>query len=148
MQSKVIGEQLKAIGNSISEIAFVSNDSENTFNSVFENIRQTDEVVRSILSAMDEQKRGSGQISRTLARLKESSGTVKSASAETQANNKTVLSEAKNLQESAEKMQNLMGEMTGFAGSITSEAEKLGVLSDGADKALEKISKEIDLFKV
>lgn len=147
-QSKVIGEQLKAIGNSISEIAFVSSDSENTFNSVFENIHQTDVVVKSILSAMDEQKRGSRQISKSLASLKESSGTVKNASAETQANNKTVLAEAKNLQESAEKMQNLMGEMTGFAGSINSEAEKLGALSDDADKALEKISKEIDLFKV
>lgn len=147
-QSKVIGEQLKAIGNSISEIAFVSSDSENTFNSVFENIHQTDVVVKSILSAMDEQKQGSRQISKSLASLKESSGTVKNASAETQANNKTVLAEAKNLQESAEKMQNLMGEMTGFAGSINSEAEKLGALSDDADKALEKISKEIDLFKV
>lgn len=147
-QSKVIGEQLKAIGNSISEIAFVSSDSENTFNSVFENIHQTDVVVKSILSAMDEQKQGSRQISKSLASLKESSGTVKNASAETQTNNKAVLAEAKNLQESAEKMQNLMGEMTGFAGSINSEAEKLGALSDDADKALEKISKEIDLFKV
>ena len=147
-QSKVIGEQLKAIGNSISEIAFVSSDSENTFNSVFENIHQTDVVVKSILSAMDEQKQGSRQISKSLASLKESSGTVKNASSETQANNKVVLAEAKNLQESAEKMQNLMGEMTGFAGSINSEAEKLGALSDDADKALEKISKEIDLFKV
>lgn len=147
-QSKVIGEQLKAIGNSIAEIAIVSSDSENTFNSVFESIRQTDEVVKSMLSAMEKEKQDSAQISRTLGSLSESSGTVKSASSQTQENSKVVLEEAENLQESALKIQNLVDEMADFAGAINSAAAKLSSLSDNVDKALEKISGEIDLFKV
>ena len=83
-QSKVIGEQLRAIGDLISEIVFVSGDSENAFNSVFENIHKTDGFVKSINSTMEVQKQGSSQISETLALLKESSDSVKNASAETE----------------------------------------------------------------
>lgn len=147
-QSKVIGEQLRAIGDLISEIVFVSGDSENAFNSVFENIHKTDGFVKSINSTMEVQKQGSSQISETLALLKESSDSVKNASAETEENNRTILSETKTLQESAAKMRQLVSEMAGFASSITLEAEKLNGLSDGVDSSLEKINEEVELFKV
>lgn len=147
-QSKVIGEQLRAIGDLISEIVFVSGDSENAFNSVFENIHKTDGFVKSINSTMEVQKQGSSQISETLALLKESSDSVKNASAETEENNRTILSETKTLQESAAKMRRLVSEMAGFASSITLEAEKLNGLSDGVGSSLEKINEEVELFKV
>ena len=147
-QSKVIGEQLRAIGDLISEIVFVSGDSENAFNSVFENIHKTDGFVKSINSTMEVQKQGSSQISETLALLKESSDSVKNASAETEENNRTILSETKTLQESAAKMRRLVSEMAGFASSITLEAEKLNGLSDGVGSSLEKINEEVELFEV
>lgn len=147
-QSKVIGEQLRAIGDLISEIVFVSGDSENAFNSVFENIHKTDGFVKSINSTMEVQKQGSSQISETLALLKESSDSVKNASAETEENNRTIVSETKILQESAAKMRQLVSEMAGFASSITLEAEKLNGLSDGVGSSLEKINEEVELFKV
>ena len=147
-QSKVIGEQLRAIGDLISEIVFVSGDSENAFNSVFENIHKTDGFVKSINSTMEVQKQGSSQISETLALLKESADSVKNASAETEENNRTILSETKTLQESAAKMRRLVSEMAGFASSITLEAEKLNGLSDGVGSSLEKINEEVELFKV
>ena len=147
-QSKVIGEQLRAIGDLISKIVFVSGESENAFNSVFENIHKTDGFVKSINSTMEVQKQGSSQISETLALLKESADSVKNASAETEENNRTILSETKTLQESAAKMRRLVSEMAGFASSITLEAEKLNGLSDGVGSSLEKINEEVELFKV
>lgn len=147
-QSKLIGEQLKAIGNSISEIVFASGDSENAFNSVADNIRETDGFVQSIIGTMEEQKQGSSQIKNSLASLKENSGNVKSASAEAEENNKTVLAETRKLEGDTESMQKVISEMAGYARQVAAEAEKLDGLSDSVNASLEQISKEIDLFKV
>lgn len=147
-QSKTIGQQLKAIQDSISEIFYASDESQKVLHSVVENIHSTDALVQSIRNAMEEQKQGSAQINKALSSLKDNSEEVKNASSETEKKNKSILDEAKKLHSSSENIRKRMNSMTGCARAITSEAEKLGSLSDNVDASLDKISSEIDLFKV
>ncbi|MGN0729811.1 methyl-accepting chemotaxis protein [Treponema sp.] len=147
-QSKTIGLQLTAIQNSISEIVGTSEESQKVLHSVVENIHNTNSLVKSIKVAMEEQKHGSAQINNALVELQRNSEEVKNASSQTEKKNESILAETKNLQSSAESIKQSMDNMSGCAHLITRESEILGSLSDNVDSSLDKISREIDLFKV
>ncbi len=147
-QSKTIGNQLKTIQNSIDEIVAESNESQRALKGISESINVTSEIVQSIMQAMEEQKQGSVQISESLTLLQDSSHEVETASTEIENKNSEILDEAKRLKDNTSGMRDRMGEMTNCASSITRNADSLGTVASDVDSSINKISGEIDLFKV
>ena len=66
LQSKTIGAELKKIQDSIVTVVASSEDAKKAFSAVGENIQQTDQLVRQIRGAMEEQKVGFQQIVESL----------------------------------------------------------------------------------
>ena len=65
-QSKTIGEQLNNIRSSIAQVVTASASSSQAFSAVPAQITSTDQLVRQIKSAMEEQQEGSQQITEAL----------------------------------------------------------------------------------
>ncbi|WP_407428010.1 methyl-accepting chemotaxis protein [Treponema sp.] len=147
-QSRTIGDQLQKIRSSINGIVTASNESHDAFNSVTEGIRLTDQLVRQIKSAMEEQTVGSKQIIEALHTVNDNSSLVKSASAEMSEGNKAILEEIQNLQNATLSMKSGMDEMSIGARKINETGAALSTLSSQMELSISAIGEQIDQFKV
>lgn len=147
-QSKTIGEQLTKIKESIGDVVSASNESSRSFSVVFERMKETDQLVMQIKAAMEEQNHGSKQITEVLRNMNDSTKDVKNASEEMSEGNKLILTEVKELQSSSAAMKNGMDEMTSGAKKINETSTSLSDISGRLTSAIDKIGKQIDLFKV
>ena len=147
-QSKTIGAQLSKIKDSISEVSISSSDSSQAFQSVAENIQATDELVRLIKGAMDEQQEGSKQILDALRIMGDTSSEVRSASQEMTEGNEIILREVQVLRDNSEKINENMTEMDSSARKVTQTKNTLENLSAQMTRAIADIGKEIDQFRV
>jgi len=147
-QSRTIGEQLNKIKASISEVVEASNESSRAFSAVADQIKQTDELVIQIKSAMDEQNAGSKQISDALHDMNSSTTEVSQASKDMSVRNERIMTEMNTLRTVTESMQSSMEEMANGARKINETGATLSDVSGIVKGAIEKIGKEIDLFKV
>ncbi|MBO4760079.1 MAG: methyl-accepting chemotaxis protein [Spirochaetaceae bacterium] len=147
-QSKTIGVQLNNIRNSIEEVVLASADSNGAFVSVSQAIKQTDEVVRLIKSAMEEQSVGSQQIYQALHEMNDSTAEVRTAGHEMAEGNKHILEEVKNLQDSTMQMKQSMGEMSVGAERINMTGAGLKDISAKLKDTISQIGDEVRLFKV
>ncbi len=147
-QSKTIGEQLTKIKESIGDVVTASNASSHSLSIVSEKIKETDQLVSQIKSAMEEQNNGSRQITSALKTMNDTTREVKAASEEMSNGNKLILSEVRELQASSEAMRNGMMEMSNGAKKINETGTALSDISSQVRTAIDKIGKQIDLFKV
>ncbi|MBR5647062.1 MAG: methyl-accepting chemotaxis protein [Treponema sp.] len=147
-QSKTIGDQLNSIKDSIEEVVLASADSNSAFVNVSNGIKQTDEIVRSIKAAMEEQTIGSQQINQALHEMNNSTAEVKTAGHEMAEGNKHILEEVKNLQDSTIQMRQSMEEMSAGAERINVTGIGLSEISDKLKGSIKEIGNEIDLFQV
>jgi len=147
-QSKTIGDQLTKIKDSINGVVTASADSSTAFTAVTAGIKQTDELVRQIKAAMQEQQEGSKQINDALHSMNNSTVEVRNASAEMSAGNKAILEEVKSLQDSTVSMKESMSQMRSGAGKISSTGKELTDISGKLKDSIQNIGDQIDLFKV
>ena len=147
-QSKTIGEQLNNIKDSIQEVVSASGESSKAFESVSRKIQDTDQLVMQIKSAMEEQNAGSRQINDALRSMNDSTIEVRNASAEMSEGNQTILDEIRRLQNTTDAMRNSMAEMSTGARKINDTGAALSDISANVKSAIDKISSQIDQFKV
>jgi len=147
-QSRSIGKQLSNIKNSINYVVEASSDTSHTFGSVTNKIHQTDELVKQIRGAMDEQQIGSSQIGEALENMSESTEEVKRASAEMGAGNEEILLEVQKLKTANNSMNESVRNMGNNTGFITETGSNLKAIVDAMKESITKISAQIDNFEV
>ena len=147
-QSKTIGEQLKKIKNSIGGVVASSVESSRAFTDVTSGIRNTDELVRQIKAAMDEQTEGSKQVLEALRNMGDSTQEVRSAAAEMSAGTAQILDEVHRLKDASGEIHGSVSEMNAGVEKINGIGVELRDISSKMKTSIEKIGGEIDQFKV
>ncbi|MBQ0051592.1 MAG: HAMP domain-containing protein [Treponema sp.] len=148
VQSKTIGEQLKKIKNTIETVVETSADTSRTFTSLSDSIRETDQLVRQIKSAMEEQQEGSKQIVTALHNMSDSTAEVKTASAEMSEGNKQILNEVRLLKDATTEMKDSVTLMSSSAMKIRETGSALDTISEKMKSSITKIGTQIDNFSV
>ena len=147
-QSKKIGEQLNNIRSSISDVVSSSGEASNALTEVSAKIKETDQLVIQIHSAMEEQNEGSKQIVDALRNLNSSTVEVRNSSHDMSGRNAEIVSDMERLQEASSMMNTSMDEMSVGARKINETGSMLGEISVQVKSAIEKIGAQVDLFKV
>ena len=148
MQSKKIAQQVKAIKDSIMGVVSASGESSAAFTSVSSKITDTDQLVRQIKMAMEEQKEGSKQIIDVLHTMNNSTSEVRIASREMSEGNKAILDEVKHLQSATGAILDSVDEMARGAQRISETGETLNVISSKMRSSISDIGEQIDQFSV
>ncbi len=147
-QSATIGQQLNTIRESIESMVNASLESSNAFQHVTDKISETDELVRQIKAAMEEQTLGSQQIGEALQNMNDSTVEVRTASQEMSIGNKAILSEVRNLQNATLEMKNSMDEMAVGAQKINATGAALDEIASKIKDSINVIGEQVDQFKV
>ena len=147
-QSKKIGEQLGKIMASIVDVVGSSNEASTALNEVSNRIKETDELVIQIHSAMEEQNEGSKQIMEALRHLNSSTSEVRNSSKEMNDRNAQIVRDMTSLSESTGMMNTSMEEMAVGARKINETGVTLNEISDQVKDAISRIGSQVDLFKV
>lgn len=119
VQSKKISAELMKISSTISVVVESSKLSSQSFKQVSEQILNTDQLVRQIRAAMEEQQVGS----------------------------QLILDEIHNLQESTGVIKNSVSEMSDGAEEIRKTGSRLAEIASQMEESVMAIGNEIDLFK-
>ena len=147
-QSKTIGEQLKNIKDSISEVVSASTESSTAFDSVSGKIDETDELVAQIKAAMEEQNEGSKQIRTVLQSMNESMIQVRKSSEQMDDDNKEAIEQVTKLRQATN---NLLRDMNGVSDGtrkIGKSGNLLGEMVDEVKESILKIGSQINQFKI
>ena len=147
-QSKKIGEQLGKIMTSIIDVVGSSNEASTALNEVSNRIKETDELVIQIHSAMEEQNEGSKQIMEALRHLNTSTSEVRNSSHEMNDRNAQIVRDMGVLSEATNMMNTSMEEMAVGARKINETGVTLSEISEQVKTAIDKIGSQVDLFKV
>ena len=147
-QSKKIGEQLGKIMTSITDVVGSSNEASSALTEVSNRIKETDELVIQIHSAMEEQNEGSKQIMDALRHLNSSTSEVRNSSHEMSDRNTQIVKDMQILSESTGMMNTSMEEMAVGARKINETGVTLSEISNQVRSAIDKIGSQVDLFKV
>jgi len=147
-QSQTIGNQLNSIRDSISRVVEASSESSAAFDSVTLKIKETDQLVLQIKSAMEEQTIGSKQIGTALHSMNDSTLEVRSASIEMADGNESILQEVKMLQDSTNRILNSMNEMSDSARKIGETKNDLNQMALKLEESITGIGTQIDQFTV
>ncbi len=147
-QSKTIGDQLNNIRGAIEAMVDVSYKSTLAFEEVNRRIEETDQLVRQIKGAMEEQAIGSKQITNALSDMNDSTLEVKTAAREMTAGNKAILDEIQTLQNVTSVMKNSMQEMSVGAARINETGSSLSAISNQMHQNIDAINVQIDKFEI
>ena len=110
-------------------------------------ILQTDQLVRQIKTAMQEQNDGSRQITGTLREMNASTDEVRSFAEEMAEGSKSILEEMRKLQDATGSMKSRMDERAVGARKINDTGSALGAISGEMKRTIAKIGEQIDRFK-
>lgn len=147
-QSKNIGKQLNTIRDSIENVVTASNDSSETFMSVVDDIKITNQLMQEIKSAMEEQQVGSAQISEALVTMKESANDVKNESEKMTGQNKNILNDVKQLKETTETINMKIADVEKNVEEIFESGKSLTSISNIMSSSIKNIENGIDQFTV
>ena len=146
-QSKKITAELGKIRDTIQNVVTSSKISGQSFKDVSQRIQDTDQLVRQIKAAMEEQQVGSQQIVDSLKVMNDSTSEVRTASHEMAEGNRLILEEIHNLQASTGVIKDSVTEMSGGAEEIGRTGKRLSDLSAKMRGAVKTIGDEIDQFE-
>ena len=147
-ESNKISEQLTQIVTSISEVVSASNEAYSALKSVASLIDTTNDIVRQISYAMEEQNAGSKQIGEALHVMNDTTSEVRSASHEMAVGNQSILDEIQNLQNATEDMKMSMQKILAGANRINNSGTELNEIAPQMKSSIDHISAQIDQFKV
>lgn len=143
-----IKDQLSGIALSVSEVVQASIESTSAFKQVSLLINSTNEIVRTIRNAMDEQNRQSAHINEALQVVNTNTHEVRAASHEMATGNATILNEVRKLKNATDLMTQNMTQISHDADKINKTGTELGAVAPEMKSSIMDISTQIDQFKV
>ena len=147
-QSKNIGEQLKLIKDSIQNVVVASDESNVSFTSVVQDIKETNRLMQEIKNAMAEQQVGSSQISEAVIAMKESAGKVREESVRMSGQNKSVLDGVQRLKDVTGVMNGKISDMENEIEAVSGSGKDLAEIASVMSSSIQNIGNRIDEFKV
>ncbi|MCQ2596596.1 MAG: methyl-accepting chemotaxis protein [Treponema sp.] len=136
-QSAAIGQELQLISKTINEVVFSSDKSRTAFDSVQSKIGKTNELVRQISSAMDEQALASKQVLESLKTMTANSNVVNSTASELEKDSINIQSSLADLNQVVTTVNGSMDEMAIGAREINNSAQHI---SDMANNTQDNIN--------
>ena len=148
VESQKIGNELKQIVKTISQIVQDADVSGTAFAEVSRRADETEELVIEVDNAIREQTTGAGQVMDSLRVMNEVNSRVKDGSKEISQGNEDVVREITELQASAVEISSSMEEMSAGIRSINSAAKDVSGLAATTQDSIQKISAIADEFVV
>ena len=147
-QSKIIGSILKKIKNSIDKVILSTANVNRKFEAIDSNIRIVSEQEENILSAMEEQGRGSKQILDVVSNVNDITRQVKSGSNEMLEGANEVIQESDNLEKTTQEITGGMNEMASGADQINTAVHHVNEISSKNREGIDTLVREVSKFKV
>jgi methyl-accepting chemotaxis protein len=147
-QSKIIGSILKKIKNSIDKVILSTANVNRKFEAIDSNIRIVSEQEENILSAMEEQGKGSRQILDVVSNVNEITRQVKSGSNEMLEGANEVIQESDNLEKTTQEITGGMNEMASGAEQINTAVHHVNEISSRNREGIDILVREVSRFKV
>lgn len=147
-QSKTIGEQLKRIHDAIATVVEATQNGVRGYARLAREIQQTDNVVRQIKAAMNEQQEGSGKITDALRDMTDSASQVRDSSKKMADESGAIMEQVSSLREKTESMKRSMEQMNKNAEKIKSAGSSLSEISVVMERSIGEIGAQIDQFRV
>jgi len=146
-QTKTIGQQLHKITETINSVVSSSQEAQVALTGVFDEIEETDGLMKQINIAMHEQEEGSKQITEALKLMSNSTSDVSVASKEMSEGTQVILDEVSLLKVTSESMKDAMVEMTETIKLIEKAGNDLRDLTDVVSSSIGEIGEQVDQFK-
>ena len=147
-QSNKIGEELSKIQNGIAHVVEASSESEKSFQNVSSRINTTSELITQIRGAMEEQQAGSQQILEALQAMNESTSKVRDAGNEMTRSGETIKGDVTELRDSMSNISSAVSDINEGTHYVNESTGTLRSTSEKLRTAIQKISDDVDLFKV
>ena len=147
-QSKSIGDGINKIRDSITEVVASSTESSDALASVSDKIRETDQIMLQIRSAMEEQNEGSKQITEALRNMNDTTVEVQQSSKTMGEQRVAVTNGMTQLSDATDVMKGGMEEISVGARRINETGITLSEISGKVQGAIDKIGAQVDLFTV
>jgi methyl-accepting chemotaxis protein len=147
-QSKIIGSILKKIKNSIDKVILSTANVNRKFEAIDSNIRIVSEQEENILSAMEEQGKGSRQILDVVSNVNEITRQVKSGSNEMLEGANEVIQESDNLEKTTQEITGGLNEMASGAEQINTAVHHVNEISSRNREGIDILVREVSKFKV
>jgi len=147
-QSRSIGAQLAKMEETILAVAEASKESGTAYNTIIDEIEQTDRLVKEVESAMSEQKQGSQQVLSALSDMKDAGLSVREQSGQMVKGTERVSESMTSLNEISLQIQNSMDEMGAGASQINESAQLVSRLADDTSSNIAEMENVIGKFIV
>lgn len=147
-ETKNIKSELAQVRIAIDEVVEASKASSSSFTLVSGQIDATEELVRMIQQAMQEQQEGIKQIMEALKRMNEITYQVRTGSREMSTGNSMVLEEMNRLQNASMEIKNNIDEMARGSTEVTGETLRLSELAGDTRKTILQMERILKGFKV
>ena len=147
-QSKGIGQQIKSIRASISNVVVASDLSDKAFTSVIEKINDTGSLVHQIKIATEEQTEGSKQIAEALSYMNDITRQVGDASEDVDNARQGITGDVNSLRQSSDSVKDLVKTMETSVKHIEEDDDSLMNIATSINTSIYNIGNQIDQFKV
>ncbi|MDE6349522.1 MAG: cache domain-containing protein [Treponemataceae bacterium] len=147
-QSKSIGDGINKIRDSITEVVASSAEAGDALASVSDRIKETDQIMVQIRSAMEEQNEGSKQITEALRNMNDTTVEVQRSSKMMNDQKNAVTDGMSQLSDVTAVMKSGMEEISIGARRINETGIALTEISGKVQEAIDKIGLQVDLFTV
>jgi len=147
-QSKIIGGVLKKMKNSIDKVIISSDSVNKKFEAIDSNVKIVSEEEENILSAMEEQGRGSRQILEVVGNVNEITRQVKDGSKAMLEGANEVIVESNNLEKTTHEITGGMNEMASGAEQINTAVHHVNEISSKNHEGISTLIREVSRFKV
>ena len=147
-QSKSIGDGINKIRDSITEVVASSAEAGDALASVSDRIKETDQIMVQIRSAMEEQNEGSKQITEALRNMNDTTVEVQRSSKMMNDQKNAVTDGMGQLSDVTAVMKSGMEEISIGARRINETGIALTEISGKVQEAIDKIGSQVDLFTV
>jgi len=147
-QSKIIGDVLKKIKDSIDKITKATENVLGKFEAIDTSVKTVADQEDSIRNSMEEQTTGSKQVLDGVSEVNEITRLVKSASQQMLQGAKEVIQESNNLEKATQEITSGMNEMASGADHINVAVDHVNGISGKNREGIDTLIKEVSRFKV
>jgi methyl-accepting chemotaxis protein len=147
-QSKIINKELAEVQKAILEVAGASKESEVAFTGMEEKIGDTENLLREINRALQEQTEGSKQVLIALKEMNDISSEVRNGAGEMRAGNTAILEAMNGLKTITGEIGAGMNRLSEKSGDIAQKAENLAKIAEGTAMSVEGMEDSIGKFTV
>jgi len=147
-QSKIIGDVLKKIKKSIDKVIISTGNVLKKFEAIDSSVRIVSEQEDNILTAMEEQGKGSKQILDVVSNVNEITKQVKNGSNEMLEGANEVIQESNNLEKATQEITSGMNEMASGAEQINTAVHHVNEISARNREGIDTLTREVSRFKI